>query len=655
VLGVMLGFQAYTIPESTLSLLTESAREAIGVQNLRPYLPVYERFFNLDSNSRLSTSIRSKFLVNEFQNCDGCQDAKTLCDKLWDSEKDPSSGAPTAKDVFCKICPLVDPLDYVLGEVPALEAALAQPTGQCRTGPLVGGMTESPHNRAYTDAFFVYLSSRLRNNYGFVNGLQYYGAFTGIKEGFKFDFADDISEPWESESFMEGIDNRFTLDAEHLKEGFMRMKAMAVKECGKKPPLGEITLVNGEISGQEPNLGIEELEPTLTNTTATPPSHSLALGGIEEVVIFPDYAAVEKLIEPSDKGSGASDRTSVTTVDECSPDSGMPRRPRTTNSHPSGDDEADEGSEWSDVTSNEDSNDECSEYDREGSSGDNPSDMDSVSESAWCTIPKIAVAVIAQERLSGTLEELMDKGPGLMAEEWRSCLFQVCANLHTYNKVFDFVHNDLHAANIMWTPTDSTHIQYTIDQVEYTVPTFGRIFKIIDFGRATYRFGGLSFLNDCFEPERDAATQYNYDRIYDDSRPLCEPNYAFDLCRLACSIYDFFDSKGCYDHDENNDENSDGKHSPATNQPHPLAEIASLVESWCLDDTGKNILYKESGTERYPGFKLYRMIARKVSKHVPLAALQGSTFASYRHSQDEFKDGNLEVDIDSTRKEYYKS
>ena len=126
----MLGFQAYTIPQSALALLSKSASEVLGVQSLQPYLPVYERFFNLDADRRLATCIRSKFLVRELQGPEGDEDARTLCENLWCSEKEPWSGEHATKDVFYKTCPLVDPLDYVLGGVPATDAALELPTGQ---------------------------------------------------------------------------------------------------------------------------------------------------------------------------------------------------------------------------------------------------------------------------------------------------------------------------------------------------------------------------------------------------------------------------------------------------------------------------------------------------------------------------------------------
>jgi hypothetical protein len=42
-----------------------------------------------------------------------------------------------------------------------------------------------------------------------------------------------------------------------------------------------------------------------------------------------------------------------------------------------------------------------------------------------------------------------------------------------------------------------------------------------------------------------------------------------------------------------------------------------LIVEWCIDDNDINVLYKNDGTERYPDFKLYKMIARTVHNHVP--------------------------------------
>ena len=79
------------------------------------------------------------------------------------------------------------------------------------------------------------------------------------------------------------------------------------------------------------------------------------------------------------------------------------------------------------------------------------------------------------------------------------------------------------------------------------------------------------------------------------------------MCRLATSLYDFF-----------LDDVSEEK--------NIKCPIAKLIIEWCYDDDNKNVLYKSSGLERYPDFKLYKMIARKVHKHTPQNQLEQPIF-----------------------------
>jgi hypothetical protein len=58
--------------------------------------------------------------------------------------------------------------------------------------------------------------------------------------------------------------------------------------------------------------------------------------------------------------------------------------------------------------------------------------------------------------------------------------------------------------------------------------------------------------------------------------------------------------------------------------------LVRLIFEWCLDDNGVNILYKNNGQERYPDFKLYKMIARYVHNHTPAAQLERKEFDKYR-------------------------
>ena len=48
-----------------------------------------------------------------------------------------------------------------------------------------------------------------------------------------------------------------------------------------------------------------------------------------------------------------------------------------------------------------------------------------------------------------------------------------------------------------------------------------------------------------------------------------------------------------------------------------------------MDDNGLNVLYKTNGNERYPDFKLYKMIARCVHKHTPQSQLDRPEFSKF--------------------------
>jgi hypothetical protein len=203
------------------------------------------------------------------------------------------------------------------------------------------------------------------------------------------------------------------------------------------------------------------------------------------------------------------------------------------------------------------------------------------------TIYNFPVEVIALERCKQTLDDLMVED-SLSDEEWEAALMQIVMTLATYQKAFAFTHNDLHTNNIMFNETDKKFIYYLFNKKFYKVPTFGRIFKIIDFGRAIYRFNSKLICSDSFHKSGDAATQYNCEPYYNDKKPIVEPNYSFDLCRLGCSLFDFFI-------DDIDDVEAECKKS----------RLVATVVDWVTDDNGRNILYKQSGIDRYPDFKLY--------------------------------------------------
>jgi hypothetical protein len=260
------------------------------------------------------------------------------------------------------------------------------------------------------------------------------------------------------------------------------------------------------------------------------------------------------------------------------------------------------------------------EHTDESSTQSGSSYVSEMEEKIHATINQFPVYAIAMEKCEDTLDNLIVSSD-LTSEEWLAMLMQVIMILITYQQAFCFTHNDLHTNNIMYNETEEKYIYYVYKKQYYKVPTFGRIFKIIDYGRSIYKCNGLLFCSDSFKLGNDAATQYNTEPYFNNNKPRLDPNYSFDLCRLACSMYDFL--VDITEEEENKQE-----------EPEPHVKI---IKEWCLDDNNLNVLYKTNGVERYPGFKLYKMIARCVHKHTPKAQLLRPEFTKYLVSKTNVK------------------
>jgi hypothetical protein len=305
----------------------------------------------------------------------------------------------------------------------------------------------------------------------------------------------------------------------------------------------------------------------------------------------------------------------------------------------SSEDDSEEDSDKDDETDKDESeSEESDESEQEESEEESEEESDEEEESEeseqeypplYAYINDFPVQLICLENCKGTIDSLFSEGI-LHEDEAASALFQIIMNLLAFQKAFHFTHNDLHTNNIMYIETTEKYLYYKFNNTFYKIPTYGKIYKIIDFGRAIYKFQGKTYCSDSFGPDGDANTQYNFEPYFNEKKPRLEPNYSFDLCRLGCSIFDFILDEDYLDSDEE------------------LDELQRTVIRWCSDDNGKNVLYKRSGEERYPNFKLYKMIVRTVHEHTPEAQLSDPYFSQFEISEKKFnkdKSSSL-IDID---------
>ena len=220
-----------------------------------------------------------------------------------------------------------------------------------------------------------------------------------------------------------------------------------------------------------------------------------------------------------------------------------------------------------------------------------------VNQVHYCKFKRFPVQLVAMEKMEYTLENLVeDLEYEISEEEWLGIFFQLCFGLSVAFKRNKFVHNDLHCSNIMFVKTAREYLYFKFKSKVFRIPTFGRITKIIDFGRATFTVDNKLFFSDVFRKNGDAEGQYSFP--YNNNLKNCKikPNHSFDLCRLTKTIIDYFD-KG--------------------------SDLYKLLELWCSDKYGNSLL------EHDDDFDLYRVIAKNVRSAVPVKQLDKKVFKRF--------------------------
>ena len=215
---------------------------------------------------------------------------------------------------------------------------------------------------------------------------------------------------------------------------------------------------------------------------------------------------------------------------------------------------------------------------------------------------------------------------------WSAWLFQVIVALCQIQSLWAMTHNDLHSNNVLWTPTDKEFLYYkTNDGRKWKVPTYGKLFRIIDFGRAIYTHNNVLCISDDYWPDNEAGTQYNFGPLYDPKEPRAYPNPSFDLSRLSVSIIEALFTDIPADREGGATLSSEIDRV----QKETVSDLFNVLWRWLIDDDGRNILWDADNSERYPGFELYRVIAQKVKGAVPREQLDRAPFSGFALSDDD--------------------
>ncbi len=582
----------------------------INLDNVQNYIPIYDKFFSLNNTNWNSINLNHPWAIADIKDSKHKDDDNEhifTCKLKHISDDETVSNT---QKVFIKMAPLLDPFKYLVGKYNYTDTHLFNLPSfdkSFKTHPKIS----DPNNSSFIDGFFSFLSSKVLHEHKFIHGVDYYGSFLSIKNNYKINIIDDIDYLIQSDFFNKQKGILFNVDDySHL---------ITSNETKRLQPLHISNTLKSVLSVKSIDDNIFE------NIFETNSKDMLSLNDIKNIgvelvdITNSDFfnASNQHKSKTLLSGSTCSSRTSHTNENDIDVDS---------------DDNINDCISKKSCSSEPTTElkDSDQELNNEDDWVDDDTDLSSIEEeNIMLTFPKFPVQLICMENCENTFDDLIINEK-LSDDEWFSALMQIIMILITYQKMFSFTHNDLHTNNVMYCNTNKKFIYYIYKKKTYKVPTFGKIYKLIDFGRAIYKFDGKIFCSDSFQSGGDAATQYNTEPYFNDKKPRLEPNFSFDLCRLACSIFDYV-----VDDFE-----------ITKNIPNDCSPLVKLIIEWCLDDNGINMLYKNNGVERYPDFKLYKMIARLVHNHTPQAQLERKEFNKYLVTNKNIFKNDFIINID---------
>jgi len=668
---------------NTRDFFTSLEESELGIVNSKNYIPIYENYFNLNETNYNSINLNQRFYVSALS---GVVDKNNIQAAVVDVFKSkPESLTIIHKPIFIKFSPLIDPVKYMSGKYENLNT-----DEEVLNIPVLSKLEKKGHikandknNAAYVDGFFSYLSSQVLNCHDFIHGLNFYGSFNAIKKEFYYNAVDDIDYLDKNPYFNKNKNILFEIEevecvdddeSIHTDDDGNHSNYAHRQQKNTRNKKEKIIISTNENTEESDNIIVhEDFDKISTdlNSIFNVSSDSVETSLVEcddnlssillDDVLGSDVGVVEGVDSVVlNKDSRTNNDNDSDSCDSFTSDSCSSRSSYTNDSHSGSASDCeiddiiclDEIDQEMDVKkSNKNSNKNSknishnSRSESEGEYNDEEVDEHSVGpddgeddddddeyeddETLWATIKNFPVSAIMLEKCDNTLDSLMMQEKEMTENEWRSALMQIIMTLIAYQKLFGFTHNDLHTNNVMFIYTEKEYLYYRFNSKYYRVPTYNRVFKIIDFGRAIYKYKSKVICSDSFNMTGDAATQYNCEPYFNDKKPRLEPNFSFDLSRLGCSIFDYFID--------------DMSSVAAICKKEPLAK---LIVEWVTDDQNRNILYKANGEERYPDFKLYKMIARNVHNHTPQAQLSKQIFADYEFPKKKVKTNHRIINID---------
>ncbi len=475
---------------------------------------------------------------------------------------------------FCKVTHLLDPVRVCQGYYTDAEK------GERRRKEKL----ENPMNQAYVDCVTNYILGQLRERNISPHFCLFYGGFQAIADTYKYNLTEEIESYRKYKGFWENrraglFDLEVVLEDDEEEAIVTRDDCDSELDCLLKTPKSSMKSINS------------------MNFRYTTPSSTRSK---KSYISLKDFEGQEQ----SERAATAVELESVgsfSDLEDGPEGAGPPSLER--------------GSE------SEDSSSESSDPE--------------FSCEVYAKFKDFPVALIFQEQNEGVLDDLLDDEEEVGAEagtpeweaKWTAWTFQVIAALCCAQGVVGFTHNDLHTNNIVWSATDQSWLWYRRrDGTTFRVPTYGKILRLIDFGRAVFRVGDQWIVSDDYCPGGDAEGQISFgEHRHLPSMSEMFPNPSFDLCRYSVSILESLFPSAPTEMLEGTVLSKEGDWIVHETE----SPLYNLLWSWLIDDTGRNVLQDQHGEERFPGFDLYTHINAHVHCAKPQEQLTKDIFRQY--------------------------
>lgn len=565
--------------------ITESEKEAFSSYlHLQRYHPALDIFKISESSlSHKNLELPSKYHIDSW----GAQDESQP--KIWNTTRivydNPTISEPCK--TFVKTIHLLNPIDLIKEKYTVPEHPLLPQSEGTWKRTLT--KLHSHNNQAYVDTVANFVVSHFRELDLSPHFVYYYGAATGISTKYQFNISQEYDTYRQCRWFWKGM----------------------------KSHSARLTVVHGDADIEE----IPDFEEIYKNITTCPfddDTESEASEGELEPIItdIPDNTDIES-IKSFTFDNIEEEADNVKDIFEINKKITKRTSLKRTES-------SSESNSESDCSTDEDDDDES----------------DSVEIDICLEIPNMPVILIHQEAQDGVMDALLDedeidgfkRGSQGWETRWVAWIFQIIAALSFLQNAVCFTHNDLHSNNILWRNTDKKFLYYKAkDGTIWRVPTFGKIFSIIDFGRSIFRLGKHLWISDDHWPDQEAGDQYNFGAFFDHTKPKNPPNPSFDLARLAISLVD-----GLYD--EKPDKKKGRGVSIISQEGNwkvyeTKSPLFNLLWSWTVNKDGATVYEDANGNQKYDGFDLYIRIAHDVHNAIPKDQIYKPIFQQFKWKQ----------------------